>query len=503
MVPIQIENLFFTYPSRETPTLNGINADILPGDFLLLTGPTGCGKTTLLRTINGLIPYSSSGKLTGSVRLNGKTISTQALTTTCQQVSLLFQNPDDQLFCTHVEDEIAYGLENIGFPSDKIRQRIILALDQVGLPGFESRRISELSGGEKQRIALAALCAMQPQVLLLDEPTSHLDPRATRDILNIVKKLNAEHGITVVLATHQVKQVAALCNRVWLIHKGQICLDLPKAEAFRDISHFHRLGVQVPEQNNSQIITATKHATKTPNPDSFLTVRDLKYQYPNSDNLAVNGITCDITREEIISIMGANGSGKTTLLHLIAGLLKPTSGDVTIDGKPAKRLKLHQLAGKIGIVFQNPDLLLQAKTVKNEIAFGPKNLKMKSQSLIDRVDETVAQFNLEDFTEDSPYSLSCGQRQRVAVASTFSLHPDVFLLDEPTTGQDEQHLHKMMDQLCEQVLQENKTLIFATHNTELTHKYANRVLLLNDGEVYYDGLPTNIPIDQCLLQSVI
>ncbi len=495
MVPIQIENLSYTYPSRDIPTLYGINAEISSSDLLLLTGPTGCGKTTLLRTINGLIPHAASGKLTGAVHVNGKLVATQSLSTTCQQVSLLFQNPDDQLFCTHAEDEIAFGLENLGFPPDEIRQRITSALEQVGLTGFENRRISELSGGEKQRVALAALCAMKTQVLLLDEPTSHLDPRATSDILSIVKQLNTETGMTIVIATHQVKQVAHLCNRVWLMDKGNICLDLPISDALQEDSVFRRLGVQIPEKVNSKINTTTKPTDTPPRSDPILTIRDLKYQYPNSDDLAVNDVSCDISRGEIISIMGANGSGKTTLLHLIAGLLKPTTGVVMIEGKPMKRLKLHQLAGKIGIVFQNPDLLLQAKTVREEIAFGPKNLKLKSQALIDRVDKTVNQFNLEELTEDSPYSLSRGQRQRVAVASTFSLHPDVFLLDEPTTGQDEQHLHRMMDQLCHQILQENKTLIFATHNIELSNKYANRVLLLNGGEVYYDGIPTNAAVD--------
>ena len=229
MAAIEIENLGFTYPSREVPTLRDITTRVPSGAFVLLTGPTGCGKSTLLRTLNGLIPHASAGTLTGTVRLNGKDIAAQPLATTCQQVALLFQNPNDQLFCTRVEDEIAFGLENLGFPPEEIKERIALALKQVGLRDFASREISSLSGGQKQRVALAAICAMQPQVLLLDEPTSHLDPRGAHDILTIVTQLNKELGITVILATHRTKEVAPLCDRVWLMNEGRFYLDLPEA----------------------------------------------------------------------------------------------------------------------------------------------------------------------------------------------------------------------------------------------------------------------------------
>ena len=497
---IQIQDLSYTYPSREKPTLNEINTQIAPSDFVLLTGPTGCGKSTLLRTINGLIPHSSSGTLTGSVHINQTNVSVQPLATTCQQVALLFQNPEEQLFCTNVEDEIAFGLENLGFPPEKIRQRIVLALQQVGLTGFENRRIAELSGGEKQRVALASICAMQPKVLLLDEPTSHLDPRATRDILNIVKHLNTELGITFVLATHRVKEIANLCNRVWLMNEGRICLDLPKSEAFQDTTIFHNLGVESPEQTAT--IESPLIKTSIPKPTkTILEVEKLHYQYPNSGKHAVESISFEVKRGEIVAVMGENGSGKTTLLHLIGGLLQPNIGQVIVNGKDLRRLKLHQLAGKIGIVLQNPDLLLQAETVRKEVEFGPKNLKIESDQLDTLVNNILYQFKLTELVGEAPYSLSRGQRQRVAVASIFSLHPDIFLLDEPTTGQDAQHLQHLMDELCNKIRHDNKTLIFATHNIELTMKYADRVLLMHKGELIFDGTPDIAFADPKLLQN--
>lgn len=492
MAVIEIKNLGFTYPSRQTPTLRDITTRVPSGSFVLLTGPTGCGKSTLLRTLNGLIPHASAGTLMGTVRLNGQDIATQPLATTCQQVALLFQNPDDQLFCTRVEDEIAFGLENLGFPPEEIKKRIAVALKQVGLPDFAPREISSLSGGQKQRVALAAVCAMQPQVLLLDEPTSHLDPRGARDILTIVSELNRELGITVILATHRTKEVAPLCDHVWLMDEGGLCLDLPAAEAFQDIAPYQRLGVQVPKADvplSKPPTFSSKVANNSTSQFPLLSIRELQFRYPNTDEDAVCSISCEVQRGEVLAIMGANGSGKTTLIHLIAGLLRPTTGEVVIAGKLSNRPKLHQLAGKVGIVFQNPDLLLQAETVREEVAFGPKNLKFSTQILEDRVNTTLTRFDMDNFTLEAPYALSRGQRQRVAVAATFSLHPDLFLLDEPTTGQDAQHLHQLMDELRNEIQQENKTLIFATHDTELTLKYADRVLLLCDGELIFDGAP--------------
>ena len=515
---IEIDNLHFTYPSRETPTLRGINATVASGDFVLLTGPTGCGKSTLLRTMNGLIPHSSTGTLSGSVRLDGRNVAEQPIAVTCRQVGLLFQNPDEQLFCTRVEDEIAFGLENLGLSPEQIAQRIDEALTQVGLHGFRERRISELSGGEKQRVALACFCAMQPQVLLLDEPTSHLDARGTSDILAIIKRLNTTLGITTILATHRTAEVAPLCTRVWLMHEGKLCLDKPKDEAFTNPEPYHRLGVQVPVGEPSRSRCNTLIGTRmsllphagavgepsrsrcTPSP--LLTLRNVSFRYPNTDAVALKPISSEVSRGEVVAIMGANGSGKTTLIHLMAGLLRPSAGELSVADQRVsrkKRPKLHQLAGKVGIVFQNPDLLLQAESVTDEVAFGPKNLKLARASLQTRVTDTLSRFDLDGLAAEAPYSLSRGQRQRVAVAANFSLYPELFLLDEPTTGQDAQHLHQLMDELCAEIKRENRSLIFATHDVQLTLTYANRVWLLREGELIFDGHPDTAPLQQASL----
>ena len=287
------------------------------------------------------------------------------------------------------------------------------------------------------------------------------------------------------------------------MHEGEICLDLPQSEAFQDTSIFRNLGVELPVPEKSSNDTEKRSSLHIQSKDTLLEVQNLYYHYPSSEVQAVKDISFEVSRGEVVAIMGENGSGKTTLLNLIAVLLQPDAGQVPIDGKDVKRLKLHQLAGKVGIVFQNPDLLLQAETVCDEVEFGPKNLKLKSDKLNILVNDTLTQFRLSDLSEEAPYSLSRGQRQRVAVAATFSLHPDIFLLDEPTTGQDAQHLQLLMDELCNHIRQENRALIFATHNIELVQKYADRVLLMHEGELIYDGSPAATFTDKDILQKTL
>lgn len=536
MSQIEIRDVSFTYPSRSEPSLKRVNAEVECGEFILLTGPTGCGKSTLLRTLNGLIPHASGGVLSGNVTIDETYLADQSLAVICQHVGLLFQNPDDQFFCTVVEDELAFGLENLGIPPFQIDARIDTALTQVKLSAeFRGRAISTLSGGEKQRVALACLCAMQPRILLLDEPTSHLDPTSTRDILEILKQLNRQNGITMVIAAHRVSEIAPLCDRVWLMSHAEIALDSPVSRAFSDLSPYRKLGVEVPELAEmseqmglperpltvDQAVQLSLHSEKFPNlsaPSSNLSnfvsheqphqdsrnllasVENLTFQYPRTENPALTEVSFEIGEGEVTAIMGANGSGKTTLLLSILGLLRPTDGQILITDLGRKRPKLRSLAGKIGIVFQDPDLLLQAETVNNEVAFGPKNLKLSRSEIQDRTKEVMSAFDLDNLGNEAPYSLSRGQRQRTATAAAYSLLPAILLLDEPTAGQDFSHLRQLMSVLCDTVERQNKTLIFCTHDVQLTLQYAKRVLLLRQGELIFDGGPSEAFANSDLLE---
>ena len=536
MSQIEIRDVSFTYPSRSEPSLKRVNAEVECGEFILLTGPTGCGKSTLLRTLNGLIPHASGGVLSGNVAIDDTNLADQSLAVICQHVGLLFQNPDDQFFCTVVEDELAFGLENLGIPPFQIDARIDAALTQVKLSArFRGRAISTLSGGEKQRVALACLCAMQPRVLLLDEPTSHLDPISTRDILEILRQLNRQNGITMVITAHRVSEIAPLCDRVWLMSHAEIALDSPVNRAFSDLSPYRKLGVEVPELAEiseqmglperpltvDQAAQLFLHSERYPNlsaPTSdvsnfvsheqphqdsrnlLASVENLTFQYPRTETLALTEVSFEIGEGEVTAIMGANGSGKTTLLLSILGLLRPTEGQILITDLGRKRPKLRSLAGKIGIVFQDPDLLLQAETVNDEVAFGPKNLKLSRSEIQDRTKEVMSAFDLDNLGNEAPYSLSRGQRQRTATAAAYSLLPAILLLDEPTAGQDFSHLRQLMGVLCDTVERQNKTLIFCTHDAQLTLQYAKRVLLLRQGELIFDGGPSEAFANSDLLE---
>ena len=336
--------------------------------------------------------------------------------------------------------------------------------------------------------------------------------------MEILRRLNREDGITVVIATHRVTEIAPLCDRVWLMDCREIILDASIDRAFSDLTPYRNLGVEVPDLAEAseklglpeRPLTVDQAArlflsvNKFPNysdptsnlPDAdgdskrragsrspLVSVENLSFRYPRTAAPALSGVSLEINEGETIAIMGANGSGKTTLLLSIPGLLHPTTGRILIGNVSSERCKLHNLAGKMGIVFQNPDLLLQAATVSDEIAFGPRNFKLPRHEVQGRTEEVMSEFDLSDLGNEAPYSLSRGQRQRVATAAAYSLYPDIILLDEPTAGQDFNHLGQLMDVLCNTVEKQNKTLIFCTHDAQLALRYAKRILLLRRGEL--------------------
>jgi len=486
---LKVENLTFTYPGRGEPTLRDVNLKVSRGEFVLVTGPTGCGKSTLLKTINGLIPHESGGRLKGKVVVDGKDTQKSSLSEITQRVGLVFQSPDDQIFSTMVEDEVAFGPENLCLSREVIEERIRESLDLVGLAGFRERATSTLSGGEKQRLAIASVLAMSPQVLALDEPLSQLDPKGSQEVLKVLTELNKK-GITIILVEHRIPLVFPLITRIAVLDKGRIVLDEEKGRVTKHLALFQKLGLESPCEPtfslNSNFLTGK--VFKKPESKVVLKAKDVYFRYEKGGAYALKGISLEIKEGEMVAILGNNGSGKSTLLLHLAGILHPEKGKLEVLGKNSNNINPSSLAGKVGMVFQNPDLLLFNPTVQREIEFGPRALNFTKERLNEVVSKTMDALTINDLSEEVPHALSRGQRLRVAVASVVSLMPRVLLLDEPTSGQDRRNILSLMEYL-KIMKRKGITTLFVTHDVRCALNFADRILVMNGGKIIREGAP--------------
>ena len=484
---LKIESLTFTYPGRGEPTLRDVNFMVSRGEFVLVTGPTGCGKSTLLKTLNGLIPHESGGKLKGRIVVDGRDTQKSSLSEITPRVGLVFQSPDDQIFSTRVEDEVAFGPENLCLRREVVEERIRESLDLVGLAGFRERATSTLSGGEKQRLAIASVLAMRPQVLALDEPLSQLDPKGSGEVLNVLTELNKK-GVTIILVEHRIPLIFPLINRIVVLNRGRIVLDEEKGRVTKYVTFFKKLGLESPCEPtfslNSHFLAA--EVSKRPEGKVVLKARNVYFRYEKGGNYALKGISLEIKAGEMVAILGNNGSGKSTLLLHFAGILHPKKGKIEILGENSGHTNSLSLAGKVGIVFQNPDLLLFSPTVQREIEFGPRALNSTKERLNEVVSRTMDALTLNDLSGEIPHALSRGQRLRVAVASVVSLMPRVLLLDEPTSGQDRLNILSLMEYL-KIMKRKGVTTLFVTHDIRCALNFADRVLVMNGGRIKREG----------------
>lgn len=511
---IEIKNLNFTYSSRENATLREINLHIPQGEFVLLTGATGCGKSTLLKVLNGIIPHESAGLMEGQALINGLDSRACSLSQLAQQVGLVFQSPDEQIFSTVVEDEVAFGVENLALPKEKIGERIISALQAVKMTSYRLSKTNALSGGQKQRVAVASLQAMQPGILALDEPISQLDPQGAEEVLLVLQDLKERCGMTIVLVEHRIHEVAHLVDRVVIMDQGSIVLDEKASAAFAQIDVFEHYGLRVPETvtlahalginppwlSCKQAVNGLKgkveikkreeaaacESNKQDGKEIIIKVNNVSFSYKKNEKNILQGISFQVQQGEKIALMGNNGAGKSTLLKHLMGLLKPCQGSVALWG--CDKLDPYSLAGKVGMVFQNPDLMLFCETVEKEIEFGMKNLGYDKHLMEERREEALINMGLVDLRFDFPLALSRGQRFRVAIAAVLALKPKLLILDEPTTGQDKAHIEEMMKYLQKFIVQ-GGTLIFCTHDMETALKYAKRSIIMHDGQILADGCP--------------
>lgn len=511
---VELEGVTYTYPNMDEPALIGVDLHVEEGEFILLTGPSGCGKTTLCRCLNGLIPHFYSGELMGEVRILGLSTKEHLPSELARYVGLIFQNPDNQIFSLTVEKEVAFGLENLGVERGEMRKRVDWALDVVGLTHLRNRMTNELSGGEKQRLAIASILAMRPRIMVLDEPTSFLDPKGAESLFTILEMLNRDHEMTILLIEHRVDLAVRYVERVIVMDRGLILVDSPPEEAFTS-PKTKAVGVAIPRilelserlmrrgiplkmtpltsealleelsgrlRNNRR---AGATASMTTESESIIEVMGISYTYPNGFK-ALEEVSLEIGRGEFVAIMGENGAGKTTLVKHFVGLLKPNEGRVLIDGLDTSHASVASLARKVGLVFQNPDDQLFAESVKEEIAFALRNFGYGDEVIAKRVNWALHLLDIERYRESSPFTLSGGERKRVALASILAWDPDVFVLDEPTIGQDYAQKERLRHFLM-QLRSQGKTTIIVTHDVEFVAECGPRVVLMAEGRIIADG----------------
>jgi energy-coupling factor transport system ATP-binding protein len=534
---IQISDFTFKYSDKNIPAVKGINLLIREGEFILLTGPSGCGKSTLIRSLNGLIPHFYGGVFSGKVESQGFDTREKSTRFLSQKIGMVFQNPDNQLFMNTVESEVAFGLENLGLSKKLIRKRIEETLSAVGISHLKKKGIHALSGGEKQKVAICAILAMQPEVLLLDEPTSELDPQSSEEILMLIQKLNEELGITIVLIEHRIERVINYVDRVIVMNEGAIIHDgapkhvfshdlislgvstPPIIELFNEMKHrkfdikeipfnvkdcrnaLHDILKKVhltPKQNQQyqRTIHGRKNLQNSISP--LLEIKNLNFHY-DKEKPILKKISLSAFAGEFISIIGRNGSGKTTLIKQLNGLLRSNRGTVKILGEDITNQSIAQISKNVGFIFQNPALQFYHDTLLEEIEFVYDNFHMSASEKHEQIDTVLTQFQLQEYIDTYPKYLSRGEQQRAALASILIRKPKILVLDEPTHGMD--NLQKInFFSLLQTYCKEGNLVIMVSHDIESIAQFSDRIIFLSEGEIVVDDL-THEVLTQALLFS--
>jgi energy-coupling factor transport system ATP-binding protein len=514
---ICVERLSFRYPGASTLALRDVSLTVEQGECLALMGATGAGKTTLCLALVGIVPQFFGGELYGAVRVGGLDTLEHPVSTLARTVGMVFQDPEMQLTATSVEHEVAFALENLCIRADEIRTRVDEALQAVRLVDLEKKHPHELSGGQKQRVAIAAALALKPRVLVLDEPTSQLDPVGAAEVFAIVRTLNRELGMTVVLASHQSEEVAEFADRVALLAEGRLVKVAPSAVFFQDVEHLIRYQVRPPqvteffhclrvgglaldslpitfteataayETARSRLSFSPQSLAKAPARRAAvrLATRDLRYTYPDGTQ-ALAGVNLDIRAGEYVAIVGQNGAGKTTLVRSLLGLLTPNSGTLALDGRSLPALKVSDISHHAGFVPQNPDTQLFTFSVAAEVGFALRQAGLPPAEVRHRVDNMLVTMGLTTWRDIHPFALSKGDRSRVVIAAVLVREPEILIFDEPTTGQDYQGALRILE-LIRRLHAAGKTVIVITHHLHLLPGFAERALILGQGKVLLDA----------------
>ncbi len=575
---IRIDHVSFSYGEASALALDDVTLSVSPGDFLGIIGPSGAGKTTLASAMSGAIPHHYTGPLFGSVLVDGKDTCAVTLTDISQVVGSVLQDIDTQMVASVVEDEMLFGLENFGVPHSQIEERVIDALETVGIADLRERDIATLSGGQKQKVAIAAILALRPRVLVLDEPTAALDPASSRMVFETLRSINRELGVTVVIIEQKVALLSEYASRIAVMQGGRIALEGTPSEVFSHSAELRSIGVDSPRvtrisnslaarglieagepclnvreaslliQNlckasspapraaatagadraiatahaaaGADRAAADAHATADaarstiaspsecgmaesprrpavkPGASPVVRLRDVTYTYPGG-GASVHHLNLEVYPGEFVGLVGQNGAGKTTATKLVNGLLKPSSGTVEVAGLDTRTARTSQIARHAATLFQNPDHQICRDTVLDEVAFGLELGGVDAEAARERARAVAEDFGLP--LGEAPFSLSRGQRQMVALASVVVLEPELVILDEPTSGLDYRECMTVMETV-RRMADRGSAVIMVCHDMEVVSDFAERLVVMADGEIAAAGPTHDLFADESLMK---
>ncbi len=494
---LRVEDLSFRYRDRAGTAIRSVNLQIEPGKLFLLAGPSGCGKTTLVRCINGLIPRSYKGEISGEILIAGKRTMEMSLAMISQHIGTVLQDPERQILGTKVINEVAFGLENQGLERAEIHRRVDAALEHLAIAHLRHRETYNLSGGEKQKVALAGVLAMEPSLLILDEPLASLDPASALETLTLLRSL-VDEGMAVVIVEHRVEDVLKISpDHTLFMAGGEVVFEgspqqLMKSVDYREVKLPASVVIQRAAADPPRMIPKPHLAGEKPGSDPLVRFENVAFYYEAKKEVLVD-VNLDIRRGDIIAVLGPNGAGKTTLVKHAIGLLQPKRGSVFVEGKDTRETSVAQVASTLGYVFQSPSHMLFAPSVRAELQFGPDNLGHKSEQIEEEVQQAIEIMNLSGMEDDPPLALSFGQQKRVSIAAVLAMRSKILVMDEPTAGQDYRNYMDFMDAILQ--ISSFEAILFITHDIDLAVIYANRVLLLSDGKVENDGKPEDVLAD--------
>lgn len=526
---IEFKNFTFQYRAQAKPTLNNINLTIYEGEKVLIVGPSGSGKSTISNCINGLIPFSYKGNISGSLKINGKETKDMSIFELSNSVGTVLQDPDSQFIGLTVAEDIAFKLENDCVDQNEMKEKVKITSKIVDIDNHLDLAPYSLSGGQKQRVTLAGAMVGDVDILLFDEPLASLDPAAGKSAIELIDEIKRNTNKTIVIIEHRLEDVLHCdVDRIIVVDKGNIVADMSpkellgsnilsetgireplyitalkyaKCEVNSDINpqHINTLNIDKCKDKLKSLYDVTIEGSKETSDEVLLELKNVKFGYEKNREI-LKGISFKVRKGEMLSIVGRNGAGKSTISKLICGFYKPTDGEILFNGKNLLNETIKERAEKIGIVMQNPNQMISKTMIFDEVALGLRVRGLSEDEIKERVFNTLKICGLYEFRNWPISALSFGQKKRVTIASILVLNPEVIILDEPTAGQDFKHYTEIMEFLKE-LNKKGVTIIMITHDMHLMLEYTNRAIVFSNGLKLADDIAANVITDKNVINE--